>query len=52
MFSRAQSCNLRLVNMLSILFNVIPNSEFAKFYIFEKKKAAKGGFLYDFMSGK
>ena len=52
MFSRVQSCNLRLVNMSSILFNVIPNSEFAKFYIFEKKKAAKGGFFYDFMSGK
>ena len=38
--------------MLSIMFSVIPKSDFAKFYIFEKRKAAKDGFLYDSMSGK
>ena len=34
------------------MFSVIPKSDFAKFYIFEKRKAAKDGFLYDSMSGK
>ena len=33
---------LRLVNMISIIFNIIPKPEYAKFYIFERKKVAKG----------
>ena len=52
MFIRAQSCNLRLVNMVGIMSNIISKPEYAKFYIFERKNAAKGGFIYDFMSGK
>ena len=52
MFIGVQSCNLRPVNMIRIMFNIIPKPEYAKFHIFERKKAAKGGFLHDFMSGK
>ena len=52
MFIGVQSCNLRLVNKISIVFNTIPKPEYAQFYIFERKKAAKGGFLYEFMSDK
>ena len=38
--------------MTSIMFNSIPKPEYAQFYSFERKKAAKGGFLHGFMSGK
>ena len=33
-----QSCNIRPANMISIMFNIIPKPEYAKFYIFESKK--------------
>ena len=34
------------------MFKVIHKPENAKFYIFERRKAAKGGSLHDFMSRK
>ena len=42
MLTGVQSCNLRLVNVISIMFNIIPKPEYATFHIFERKKAAKG----------
>ena len=41
-----------LVNVISTMFKVIHKREYAKFYIFERRKAAKSGSLQDFMSGK
>ena len=41
-----------LINMIDIMFNIISKPEYAKFFIFKRKKAAKGRFLYDFISGK
>ena len=37
MFIGVQSCNLRLVNKISIVFNTIPKPEYAQFYILERK---------------
>ena len=43
---------LSFKNVTSVMFKSIPKPEYAPFYIFQRKKAAKGGFLYGIMSGK